>query len=342
MNIVLASDDNYAPLLTISIVSFLENNSNDFNEINVFILNDGITDKNIEKIRTTLNKYNCNITFIKTKNIENLNSKIVSLERDNNASFTTYSRLFIASLLPDNIDKVLYFDCDILIVDSVKQLWDEDISDYYCAAVLDCCNTTFQKMLGISEKDNYINAGFLCINLKKWREDNVEEKFIDFIMDNQNRYYQHDQGIINSTFKNKIKIISPRYNLQGYFQFMPYNVSKKFSCIDNEYYSKSIMDESRKNPIGLHFCAADVFRPWQNEKHPYAKVYEKYAKLADCESVINHTVNFNNKQILFQNLSENNIGKFILGLTPYFLVKKVINKNAIKEMELEFEKAKQN
>ena len=74
------------------------------------------------------------------------------------------------------------------------------------------------------------------------------------------------------------KIISPRYNLQGYFQFMPYNISKKFSCIDNEYYSKSIMDESRKNPIGLHFCAADVFRPWQNEKHPYAKVYEKYAK----------------------------------------------------------------
>lgn len=342
MNIVLASDDNYVPLLTVSIVSFLENNHKDFDEINVFILNDGITDQNIKMIKDSLTKYDCNISFIKTKNIENLNSKIVSLERDNIASFTTYSRLFIGSLIPDNIDKIIYLDCDILIVDSIKQLWDEDISDYYCAAVLDCCNTTIKEMLGISEEDKYINAGVLYINLKKWREDNVEDKFIEFIMNNQNRFYQHDQGIINNTFKNKIKILSPRYNLQGYFQYMSYKVSKKFSCIDNEYYSKEIMDDARKNPIFLHFCAGDFFRPWQNENHPYANLYKYYAKLANFESVINYTSNFNSKQRLFQKLSENKIGDFILGLTPYFLVKKVINKNAVKEMELEFEKAKQD
>ena len=342
MNIVLASDDNYVPLLSISIVSLLENNYKDFDEINVFILNDGITNQNIEKIKNILNEYNCNISFIKTKNIENLNLNIVSLERDNIASFTTYSRLFIGSLIPDNIDKIIYIDCDILNVYSLKQLWEEDISDYYCAAVLDCCNTTIQEMLGISEEDNYINAGMLYINLKKWREDNVEEKFIEFMMNNQNRFYQHDQGIINNVFKGKIKIISPRYNLQGYFQYMSYKVSKKFSCIDNEYYSKEIMDDARKNPIFLHFCAADFFRPWQNEKHPYANLYRKYAKLANFESVIDYTSNFNGKQRLFQKLSENKIGDFILGLTPYFLVKNVINKNAVKEMEIEFEKAKQN
>lgn len=342
MNIVLASDDNYVPLLTISIVSFLENNCNEFDEINVFILNDGISKQNIEKISNILYKYNCNIDFIKTKNIEHLNSKIVSLERDNIASFTTYSRLFIGSLIPDTIDKIIYLDCDILVVDSVKQLWDEDISDYYCAGVLDCCNTTIQKMLGISEEDNYINAGMLYVNLKKWREDNVEDKFIEFIMNNQNRYYQHDQGIINNTFKDNIKIISPKYNLQGYFQFMSYKVSKKFSGIDNDYYSKEIIDEARKNPVFLHFFAADFFRPWQNEKHPYAKLYKKYAKLADFESVINYSSNFNSKQRLFLKLSENKFGDFILGLTPYSLVKNVLNKNAVKGMEMEFEKAKQN
>ena len=342
MNIVLASDDNYVPLLTISIVSILENNCNDFDEINVFILNDGISKYNIEKIRNILNKYNCNVDFIKTKNIEHLNSKIVSLERDNIASFTTYSRLFIGSLIPDNIDKIIYLDCDILVINSLKHLWNEDISEYYCAGVLDCCNTTIQKMLGISEEDNYINAGMLYINLKKWREDNIEEKFIKFIMDNQNRYYQHDQGIINNTFKDNIKIISPKYNLQSYFQFMSYKVSKKFSGIDNDYYSKEIIDEARNNPVCLHFYAADFFRPWQNEKHPYAKLYKKYAQLANFESVIDYSSTFNSKQKLFLKVSENNFGDFILGLTPYSLVKNVINKNAVKEMEMEFEKAKQN
>ena len=342
MNIVLASDDNYVPLLTISIVSFLENNSNEFNEINVFILDDGISKQNIDKINNILNKYKCNVVFIKTKNIEHLNSKIVSLEKDNIASFTTYSRLFIGSLIPDNIDRIIYLDCDILVVNSVKQLWDEDISDYYCAAVLDCCNTTVQKMLGISEGDNYINAGILYVNLKKWREDNVEEKFIEFIMNNQNRYYQHDQGIINNTFKNNIKIISPKYNLQGYFQFMSYKVSKKFSGIDNEYYSKEIIDEARKNPVVLHFCGSNFFRPWKNENNHYTNLYKKYAKLADSESVIDYSVNFNNKLKLFQNLSKIRIGNFILGLTPYSLVKNVLDKNAVKEMEMEFEKAKLN
>ena len=130
MNIVLASDDNYVPLLTISIVSVLENNINDFDEINVFILNDGITDQNIKKIKDRLTSYNCNVSFIKTKNIENLNSKIVSLERDNISSFTTYSRLFISSLIPFNIDNIIHIDSAILTVYSLNQLWEQDISYY--------------------------------------------------------------------------------------------------------------------------------------------------------------------------------------------------------------------
>ena len=128
MNIVLASDDNYVPLLTISIVSVLENNQNDFEEINVFILNDGITNQNIEKINNRLNKYDCHVSFIKTKNIENLNSKIVSLERDNISSFTTYSRLFISSfsfvllLLTAFVLVLALFSSTLLVLFVVSQM----------------------------------------------------------------------------------------------------------------------------------------------------------------------------------------------------------------------------
>ncbi|ALT69301.1 glycosyltransferase family 8 protein [Methanobrevibacter millerae] len=341
-NVVLASNNEYSSFLCITLISLLENNKNDFNDINVFILSDGITNKNINKIKDVVNEYECSLHFIKTKNIEDLNFHIASLDRDNIISFTTYSRLFISSLLPKDIDKILYLDCDSLIVDSLKQLWDEDISDYYCAGVLDCCNTTIQEMLGYSKEDKYVNAGVLLINLKKWRENNVEEKFIEFIKDNQNRFYQHDQGVINVIFKDKIKIISPKYNLQRYFQYMPYFVSRKFCCIEHEYYSKEIMDDARKNPIFLHFCAADVFRPWKNPDHPYAELYQYYAKLSNSESAIVYSTKFNNKLKLFQLLSKNKFGNFILYLTPYFLVKKVVNKSAVKELELEFEKAKQH
>ena len=67
MNVVFACDNNYVPLLTISAVSFLVNNQNDFDEINIFILDDGISESNKNKVNSILSEYKCNISFIKTK-----------------------------------------------------------------------------------------------------------------------------------------------------------------------------------------------------------------------------------------------------------------------------------
>lgn len=341
MNVVFACDDNYVPLLTISAVSFLVNNKNDFEEINIFILDDGISKNNKNKVNSILSEYNCNILFIKTKKIEELDFKVLYLEREDIASLTTYARLFITSLLPDNIDKILYLDCDSIIVDSFKELWQEDISNYYCAAVQDCSNTSYMEALGIPRNEKYYNAGVLLINLKKWREDNVEDKFVEFLTDNQQRFYQHDQGVLNNIFKNKIKTVSPKYNLQGYFQFLDYNLSRKYSCIETEYYSKEIMDDARKNPVFLHFCAADYFRPWKNPNHPYFKEFEYYAILAGFKDIIDYSTEFNNKQLLFQKFSQNKFGSMLLNLVPASMVRKVINKNAFNELNEEVNKAKE-
>lgn len=341
MNVVFACDDNYVPLLTISAVSFLVNNKNDFDEINIFILDDGIREKNKNKVNSILSEYDCSISFIKTKKIEELDFKVLSLEREDIASLTTYARLFISSLLPRDVDKVLYLDCDSIIVDSFKELWNEDISNYYCAAVQDCSNTSYMEALGIPRNEKYYNAGVLLINLKKWREDNVEDKFVEFLTDNQQRFYQHDQGVLNNIFKNKIKTVSPKYNLQGYFQFLDYNLSRKYACIEIEYYSRKIMDDARKNPVFLHFCAADYFRPWKNSNHPYFKEFEYYADLAGFKDVIEYSTEFNNKQLLFQRFSQNKFGSMLLNLVPASIVRKVINKNVFRELDEEINKAKE-
>lgn len=341
MNVVFACDDNYVPLLTISAVSFRVNNKNDFEEINIFILDDGISKNNKNKVNSILSEYNCNILFIKTKKIEELDFKVLYLEREDIASLTTYARLFITSLLLDNIDKILYLDCDSIIVDSFKELWQEDISNYYCATVQDCSNTSYMEALGIPRNEKYYNVGVLLINLKKWHEDNVEDKFVEFLTDNQQRFYQHDQGVLNNIFKNKIKTVSPKYNLQGYFQFLDYNLSRKYSCIETEYYSKEIMDDARKNPVFLHFCAADYFRPWKNPNHPYFKEFEYYAILAGFKDIIDYSTEFNNKQLLFQKFSQNKFGSMLLNLVPASMVRKVINKNAFNELNEEVNKAKE-
>lgn len=342
LNVLFASDNNYAPFLLIAIISMLKNNQNEFDEINIFILDDGISEMNKEKLKNLINAFNCKVIFIKTKQLDELEINIMTLERNLNiSSLTTYSRLFISNLLPKEIDKILYLDCDSLIVGSLKEFWDEDISDYYCAGILDCINTTIKKEYGFSRDDTYINAGVLLINLKKWREDNVEVEFIDFMAQNQHRFYQHDQGVINNIFKNKIKIVHPKYNLQIHFQSFDYDLSRKFNCIETEYYSKEIIMEAQKEPVFLHFCGGEYFRPWYNPKHPYAELFREYAKLVDCEEVIDYSAPLPQKHVIFYRIMNNSIGKVLLKLIPSSIVWKIINKNALNALDEENRKAKE-
>lgn len=340
LNVLFASDDNYVPFLLISIVSLLENENN-FENINIFILDDGISKEHKGEIVNLVKRYFAQITFIKTKDIKKMDFNVLSLERNYNLkSFTTYSRLFISHLLPEDVDKILYLDCDSIILGSFKDLWVEDISNYYCAGILDCINTAVKESLGIPKDDIYINAGVLLINLKKWRDDNVEDKFVNFLIKNQNRFYQHDQGVINLVFKNKIKIVEPKYNLQVYFQLLDYDLAKKFACIETEYYTKEIVFNSQKNPIFLHFCGENYFRPWYNCNHPYFSDFKKYSQLVDSEYIIDDSANLPFKSRIFFKVSNNKLGLSLLKLIPSCFVRRLVNRNALNALKKENEKIK--
>lgn len=290
LNVVFASNDGYSNILLVSLTSLLENNVDDFNCINIYILDDGISENNKNKIVLLSEKYSCNINFIKIKNLNSKDLKLSSFENNfTGVSFTTYARLFISSILPDDLDKILYLDCDSLVLGSYKSLWNVDITDYYCAAVLDTLTGSDGLVeIGHDEDDLYVNAGFLLVNLDKWRKDNIEEKFIKFLADNQGKIFHHDQGVINGVLKNKIKILPPKYNLQFFFQYYDYESCKRLLGIKKEYYSKKIVDESRENPIFVHFCGGEYNRPWHNKYHRYHEEYRKYVKMANCDDVIQY------------------------------------------------------
>ena len=341
LNVVFASDDNYAPFLSIAMFSLLENNSNDFDEINIFVLDDGISESNKTKINNLFGDYPCSMTFIETKKLDEMDFNVLGLDRNlNKSSLTTYARLFMSTLLPESIDKVLYLDCDSLIVDSYKDLWDLDISDYYCAGVLDGINTAVKQSLGFNKDDNYINAGFLLVNLKKWREENVEEKFIKFMVENEHRFYQHDQGVLNNVFKDKILIVNPKYNLQIYFQTLDYDLARKFTCMETQYYTKEIVDNARENPVFLHFCGPNYDRPWYNKDHPYAKLFKEYAEKVNCSEVVEYLDELPLKAKMFYKGMDNKGIGLMLKMIPAGFVRKTVNKNALRQIDEENEKAR--
>ena len=91
------------------------------------------------------------------------------------------SRLFIGTLLPKTVKRVLYLDCDTVVVQSIGNLWNLDLKGHVAGAVME--PTIYQVVkqeIGLKEQDPYFNSGVLLIDLERWRADGVEKRLLDF------------------------------------------------------------------------------------------------------------------------------------------------------------------
>ena len=108
-------------------------------------------------------------------------------------------------------------------------------------------------------KDIYINAGVLLINLKELRKDDMVHKLISFLKNNNKELFIfHDQTLINYVCNDKIGILPPKY---GRINFLDL-IEKNESVYDNRKhkYTRNELQESYLNPIIFHF----IRKPWVN------------------------------------------------------------------------------
>lgn len=285
MNILLASDDNYTPLLATTLYSLLENNQDEFEEIMIYVLDGGISQKNKQRIKSLCNAFNVNtnVEFIKYDNLEELLGIKIKATRP----LSSYARLFAASLLPIDINKIIYLDSDALVVDSLKKVWQTNIDDYYFGAVYDVAPKYNNLYLDLPEDWVQYNAGFLLINLKKWRDDNLEQQFLDLIVEKNGEVYNNDQGILNVICKNKIYTLPPHYNIRSPFFEVGYEKVLQWYGVD-EYYSKEEVEDALANPIFIHLTQFVNGRPWftNAENHPLREIFDSYVQKTDFKDEV--------------------------------------------------------
>ncbi len=273
LSIVFSSDDHYAQQVGVSMLSLFENNRH-FEAINVYLLENGITIESKKRLEVICKKYKRNIQFIDFSLI----SKRLNLNIGNSISISSYARLFLASLLTE-VDKVLYLDCDSVINQSLDELWSIDITGYYVAGVSDTVSNNTKTRINLNETNKYINAGMLLINLKKWREEDIENSFIKFIDSYGGTVFHHDQGTINGVLNKKMLVIHPKFNaMTTFFTMSKREIMQYYGLKD--YYSDDELREAKTSPVFIHFTPAFVNRPWiKGCKHPLAALYYKYLAL---------------------------------------------------------------
>lgn len=186
---------------------------------------------------------------------------------------TSYYRLYVAELLPLEIEKVLYLDVDIIVRHSLLPLWNIDISHYAVAAAPDIFSdvTEVYSRLQIPQNLCYFNTGVLLINLRYWRENSVSNLFQTWILKHTNAIRYADQDVLNAVLKEKILLIPLKFNLMHGFLW-------KQAYYDYNKYEKEVL-EARRDPIIVHFSGEkpwDVY--WVDPPHPFVSTFKKYQR----------------------------------------------------------------
>lgn len=266
INICFSTDDRFAELCTVAMISIAIHTRKE-NFLQFYIIDNGILLLTKKRMIESLKQYNAAIIFLNGVNIEKvLGTKIYSGEWP----IDVIKRLFICKLVPQSIDKILYLDSDILVRNSLDNLYSINIDNYYAAAVRDCISDNVKKNIGISKCDEYFNSGIILINLKKWRKNNIEEEFLSFLQQHLGKLQYIDQDIFNGVLTDKVKVLHPKYNVMtAMFNYSREDLMFYHDC--SIYHSKEEFDEALNDPIIVHF-SSDLLsvRPWyKNGKHKY-------------------------------------------------------------------------
>lgn len=313
IRIALAADHAYASYMEVSIISILKNNNG--SEIAFDILDVGLSDVDKEGLKKTILNNSGEFVIHDLKKLDKIIGHRVPAFQ---GSLGAYARLFLPEILPD-IEKVLYLDCDTLNVAGLIDLWECKIDDYYLAGIKDTVSSVHRKRIGLSDNDVYVNSGVILMNLRKWREDGIGDKIIDYIENRKSDITLPDQDGINVVCKNSILELEPKYNVMSPLFLMSYKNIIGYFNLHNYYLENEIL-KAKKNPVIIHFTGYPDRRPWEKGcKHPRRRLYLKYAR---CSKI---GVNFISKKITRQRRIE--LIKFrYLPYSIYSIIRRIVKK----------------
>ena len=239
--IVFSVDDNYVLPLCVTIQS-LKNNCNSNLDICVFY--DDLLQTNIELL-TNLKTEKCDINFISIKN-ELAQYQLKTIGR---FPVSVFFRLFAPKFLKE-YSKILYLDCDLMVLGDISNLFNEDLGECVLAGVKD-------KYINDNES---INSGVILFNTAKFLEQSICEKCLTYAQNTPTLVWP-DQQAINYICKGKIKLLSVEYNFAPNYVLTPYVLSYK---------------ELKTTPKIVHCIGHN--KAWMYSQYPFSKDWWEMVK----------------------------------------------------------------
>ncbi|MEM9412874.1 MAG: glycosyltransferase family 8 protein [Planctomycetota bacterium] len=272
-----AADDNYVKPLAVTLHSAAKNLRVGI-QLSAIVFDGGIKDENKEKPKESLCDMPIDLYFVKPDC-----SLVKDLNVSHHITHTAYLRLLAGQILPDNIEKVIYLDSDLLVQGDLTELWELDLDGNFALAVPDIacpyidarhadCNYAKSspylsgispisnwKSLGLNPASLYFNSGVMVLNIERMRKEQIEQKLIACLNKNRNFVWCWDQYALNVVFAENWKPLPLRWNQGAKFFELP-------SDEHGPFHPEEIAD-AIQNPAIIHFTTE--WKPWDfKSEHP--------------------------------------------------------------------------
>lgn len=178
-------------------------------------------------------------------------------------------RLGMHNWLPSSCQKIIYLDCDLVVLDDIANLLLFDTQGAPIASVANLQGNQ-QRRMGLGYQ-HYFNSGVLLVDLEGWKARNVLDRVEQILKQHDYTLSYPDQDALNLIFQDWFRL-PMRWNMQPYAYPA---VEKKVAHYAD--WQKEL-EHAIREPAIIHFIGAR--KPWHaDSRHPLAYLYQHYLSL---------------------------------------------------------------
>lgn len=266
MNLLLTLDENYLLPCKVMLDSFFASNPQE-KDVTVYLLHSAIPGGKLSELEAFCADFGAKLIPIAVEPtlFENApTSKRYPKEM--------YYRLLSPLILPRQVERVLYLDPDMLIINPLRPLWEQNLGGKVFAAashtgLTEMANEINQRRLDTEHE--YFNSGVMLIDLKAARSLVTAEDVFRCVSEHEKELILPDQDVFNMLYGKQtlpVEDVLWNYDVRNYAKYL----IRSSGSHDLNW----VMD----NTAVLHFCGKN--KPWHADyKNPFGMLYLHYQNL---------------------------------------------------------------
>lgn len=185
-----------------------------------------------------------------------------------------YYRLMAPHILPDSVERILYLDPDILVINPIRPLWETDLSSKVFAAASHSGVFNFGNQVNkarLNTNHDYFNSGVILMDLKQARVLVKPSALFECVDKHADELVLPDQDVFNYLYGSfTLSLDDSVWNYDARY-YKAYYIRSEGKCD---------IDWVMSNTVLLHFCGKQ--KPWKKyASGRFAILYKHYQSLTD-------------------------------------------------------------